>query len=159
MSKSQLQRDLKKRGPFESVQQEVSISIQRSSDQIQYRFAKLFKEYQLTQSQYNVLRILRGEGGPLPSLEIASRMISIVPATTGLIDKLEKRELVRRKRCTKDRRVWHVDLTSKGKKLVEKMDRPNMEMHSWLLGHLSKKKSRLLLELLEEAREGMRDYP
>jgi len=159
MSTSQLQRDLKKRGPFESVQQEVSISIQRTSDQIQYRFAKLFKEYQLTQSQYNVLRILRGEGAPLPSLEIASRMISIVPAVTSLIDKLEKRELVRRKRSTKDRRVWYVALTSKGKKLVEKMDQPNLEMHSWLIGHLSKKESHQLLELLEKARGGMRDYP
>lgn len=158
MTTSQLQRDLKKRKPFESVQQEVSISIQRSSDQLQYRFAKLFKEYQLTQSQYNVLRILRGEGAPLPSLEIASRMISIVPAVTSLIDKLEKRELVRRKRCTKDRRVWYVELTSKGKKLVEKIDRPNLEMHSWLIGHLSKKESRQLLELLEKLREGMRDY-
>ena len=158
MSAAQLQQDLKKRGPFESLQQEVGISIQRTSDQIQYRFAKLFKEYHLTQSQYNVLRILRGEGAPLPSLEIANRMISVAPATTSLIDKLEKRELVRRKRCPKDRRVWHVTLTSKGKKLVERLDRPNLEMHSWLLGHLSKKECRQLLDLLEKAREGMRDY-
>jgi len=159
MSSSQLQHDLKKRGPFESLHQEVDISILRTNDQIQYRFAKLFKEYQLTESQYNVLRILRGEGSPLPSLEIASRMITISPAITGLIDKLEKRELVLRKRCTKDRRVWHVALTSKGKKLVEKLDRPNIEMHTWLVGHLSKKECRQLLDLLGKVREGMRDYP
>jgi len=159
MSKSQLQRDLKKRGPFESIQQELSVSVQRTSDQIQYRFAKLFKEYHLTQSQYNVLWILHCEGAPLPSLEIASRMISIAPAATSLIDKLEKRGLVRRRHCTEDRRVWHVELTGKGQKLVEKMNHLNLEMHSWLLGHLSKKESLQLLELLERARKGMRDYP
>jgi len=158
MSKNQLQRDLKKRGPFESTQQELSVSIQRTSDQIQYRFSKLFKEYHLTQSQYNVLWILRCEGAPLPSLEIASRMISAAPGATSLIDKLEKRELIRRKRCTKDRRVWHVELTGKGKKIVEKMNGLNLEMHSWLLGHLSKKESNQLLELLEKTRKGMRDH-
>jgi len=158
MSKSQLQRDLKKRGPFESAQQELSISIQRTSDQIQYRFAKLFKEYHLSQSQYNILWILYCEGASLPSLEIASRMISIAPAMTNLIDRLEKRELVHRKRCTEDRRVWYVALTGKGKKIVEKMNPLNLEMHSWLLGHLSKKENRQLLDLLQKAREGMRDY-
>ncbi|NOY43307.1 MAG: MarR family transcriptional regulator [Planctomycetes bacterium] len=150
-----LQQDLKKRGPFESVQQEVVISILRTNGQFQYQFAQLFKEFELTGPQYNILRILRGEGAPLPSLEIASRMITVAPALTSLIDKLEKRALVQRKRCTKDRRVWYVELTSKGKKLVEKMDQPNLEMHSRLVGHLSKKECSQLLLLLEKAREGM----
>jgi len=155
MVTGKLQRELKKRGPFESIQQEVVISLLRTNDQFQYRFAQLFKEFKLTRPQYNILRILRGEGAPLPSLEIASRMITVAPAITSLIDTLEKRELVKRRRCTKDRRVWYVELTSQGKKLIEKMDRPNLEMHSKLVGHLNKKECRQLLDLLEKAREGI----
>jgi len=155
MSTGKLQHELKKRGPFESIEQEVVINLVRTNDQFQYRFAQLFKKFELTRPQYNILRILRGEGAPLPSLEIASRMISAAPATTSLIDKLEKRKLVRRTRCTKDRRVWHVHLTSKGKQLVEKVDQPNLDMHSQLVGHLSKKECRQFIELLEKARESL----
>ncbi len=155
MTTGKLQHDLKKRGPFESIQQEVVISLLRTNDQFQYRFTQLFKEFELTRPQYNILRILRGEGTPLPSLEIASRMITVAPAITSLIDALEKRELVKRKRCTKDRRVWYVELTSKGERLVGKIDEPNLKMHSQLVGHLSKKECLQVLEILEKAREGI----
>ena len=78
---------------------------------MQIRFARLFREYGLTPSQYNVLRILRGEGKPLPILEIASRTITVVPGITGLIDRLEQAGFVNRLRCEKDRRVIYVALT------------------------------------------------
>ena len=71
----------------------------RTSDQLQIRFARLFREYGLTPSQYNILRILRGEGKPLPILEIASRTITVVPGITGLIDRLEQAGFVNRLRC------------------------------------------------------------
>ena len=79
MSGSQLQRELKKREPFESPEVEAILNILRTGDQFQNRFGRLFREYGLTTSQYNVLRILRGEGRPLPSLEIADRMVQVVP--------------------------------------------------------------------------------
>ena len=59
-------------------------------------------------TQYNILRILRGEGKPLPILEIASRTITVVPGITGLIDRLERAGFVNRLRCQKDRRVIYV---------------------------------------------------
>ena len=57
-----LQRELKKKRPFESPEQEAILNILRTNDQYQIRFARLFRPYGLTPSQYNVLRILRGEG-------------------------------------------------------------------------------------------------
>ena len=67
------------------------MNIVRTSDQLQIRFARLLREYGLTSpTQYNILRILRGEGKPLPILEIASRTITVVPGITGLIDRLEQ---------------------------------------------------------------------
>src|ERR1700688_1668157 len=105
MPTPKLQHELKKKRPFESPAQEAALSVVRTSDQLQIRFARLFREHGLTPSQYNILRILRGEGLPLPILEIASRTITIVPGITGLIDRLERDGFVNRLRCEKDRRV------------------------------------------------------
>ena len=105
MPGGQLHSELRKRGPFDSIEQEAILNLIRTSDQFQNRFGRLFRKFGLTASQYNILRILRGEGKPLPSLEIADRMIQVVPAITGLIDRLEKSGMVQRRRCEEDRRV------------------------------------------------------
>src|ERR1700677_163317 len=108
MSAGRLQRELKKKRPFESPEQEAMLNLVRTNDRFQFRFARLFREYGLTPSQYNVLRILRGEGKPLPILEIADRMVAAVPGITGLIDRLEALGFVARERSTEDRRVIFV---------------------------------------------------
>jgi DNA-binding MarR family transcriptional regulator len=150
---SVLQHEIKKKRPFESAEQEVALNILRTSDQFQNRFGKLFREHGLTLSQYNVLRILRGEGQPLPCLEIADRMIQVVPAITGLIDRLEKEGLVRRERCTEDRRVVYISITDKGLAVLKQLDEPLLELHKHLLGHLSRGELKELSRLLEKARE------
>jgi DNA-binding MarR family transcriptional regulator len=152
MSKSRLQDELKKKRPFELAEQEAILNILRTSDQFQNRFGRLLREYDLTQSQYNVLRILRGEGKPMPCLEIGDRMIQVVPAMTGLLDRLEKQGLVQRERCTEDRRVVYVELTDAARELLERMDNPVMELHKQLIGHLTQAELKELSRLLEKAR-------
>src|ERR1041385_4850649 len=99
MAIPKLQHELKKKRPFQAAEEEAALNIWRTSDQLQLRFARLFREHELTPSQYNILRILRGEGKPLPILEIASRTIAVVPGITGLIDRLERAGFVNRMRC------------------------------------------------------------
>src|SRR5919199_1070360 len=124
MKTPKLQQELKKKRPFESREQEAALSILRTNDQLQIRFARLLREHGLTPSQYNVLRILRGEGQPLPILEIASRTITVVPGITGLIDRLEQAGFVNRVRCAKDRRVIHVALADRGAATLAALDEP-----------------------------------
>jgi DNA-binding MarR family transcriptional regulator len=152
MTNGQLQRDLKKRQPFKSPEQEAVLNILRTNDQFQNRFGRLFREYGLTPSQYNVLRILRGEGKPMPCLEIGERMVQVVPAMTGLVDRLEKQALVRRERCTEDRRVIYVEITRKALDLLAKMDKPVMDLHEQLVAHLSRSELKELSRLLVKAR-------
>ncbi|MEM8487454.1 MAG: MarR family transcriptional regulator [Bacteroidota bacterium] len=152
---SKLQKDLKKSKPFELQHQEVIISILRTNELFQYRFGQLFRKFGLSQPQYNILRILRGAGEQLPSLEIASRMINVVPSITNLIDKLERKGLVQRERSEKDRRVWFVGLTAEGLALTNEMDESNLNMHIELVGHLSEQERTQLLELLEKARQSV----
>lgn len=153
MSGGQLQRELKKRRPFDSPEQEAALNIARTADRFGIRFARLFREHGLTPSQYNVLRILRGEGKPLPILEVADRMVAAVPGITGLIDRLEGMGLVVRQRCTEDRRVVFVAVTAKGLDLLGKLDEPVEALHKRLIGHLSPAELRELSRLLEKARQ------
>ena len=155
MAASKLQSELKKKRPFDLPEQEAVVNIMRTNDRLQNRFGKLFRQYDLTSSQYNVLRILRGEGKPMPCLEIADRMIQVVPAMTGLLDRLEKQELVKRDRCTQDRRVVYIELTDKAKALLNEMDAPVMQLHKQLAGHLTRAELKELSRLLEKTRESL----
>jgi DNA-binding MarR family transcriptional regulator len=148
-----LQRELKKKRPFESLEQEAALNIARTSDRQSIRFARLLRQHDLTPSQYNILRILRGEGSPLPSLEIASRTITVVPGITGLIDRLERSGFVIRERCKEDRRVVYVALTEKGQKTLAALDQPLNELHKKIMGHMTKVELAELIRLLEKARE------
>ncbi len=153
MTTPKLQQELKKKRPFESPEQEAALGVLRTSDQLQIRFARLLREHGLTPSQYNILRILRGEGKPLPILEIAGRTITVVPGITGLIDRLEQAGFVNRLRCDKDRRVIYVALTDHGMEALAALDEPLAALHHKLLDHLSPAELKELIRLLEKVRE------
>ncbi|WP_428307092.1 MarR family winged helix-turn-helix transcriptional regulator [Lacipirellula sp.] len=150
MSGGSLQADLKKREPFASGEQEAMIGLWRVSDWSMNRFGALFREFELTSSQYNVLRILRGAGEPLPVQEISSRMIQPVPAMTGLVDRLEKALLVERRRIAEDRRVIHVAITKKGEAVLKKLDKPVVELHERIMASLTKSEVKQLAGLMEK---------
>jgi DNA-binding MarR family transcriptional regulator len=153
MATPKLQHELKKKRPFESLGEEAVLNIVRTNDQLQIRFARLLREYGLTSpTQYNILRILRGEGKPLPILEIASRTITVVPGITGLIDRLERAGFVHRLRCDKDRRVIFVALTDSGAKVLAELDEPLLALHQKLMGHVSQGGLKDLVRLLEKVR-------
>ena len=153
-----LQGELKKRGPFESLEQEAALNLLRTGDRLHNALGRFLRAYGLTASQYNILRILRGEGRPLPSLEIASRMIQVVPAITGLIDRLEKSGLVVRRRCHEDRRVVYVELAPQALELLERIDEPLRQAHQRLLKDFSKAELTELNRLLDKARVAVERY-
>jgi DNA-binding MarR family transcriptional regulator len=157
MTTPNLQRELKKKRPFELPEEEAMLSIVRTSDRLQIRIARLLREHGLTPSQYNILRILRGEGKPLPILEIASRTITVVPGITGLIDRLERAGYVNRLRCARDRRVIYVSLTDQAIGTLAELDEPVTELNQKLLSHLSRAEVKELIRLLEKVREPMTD--
>jgi DNA-binding MarR family transcriptional regulator len=155
MTVSKLQHELKKKRPFDSRQQEAALGVLRTADQLQICFARLFREFGLTSSQYNVLRILRGEGQPLPILEIAQRTITVVPGITGLVDRLEDSGYVRRERCANDRRVVYVTLTDKAVKTLAKIDRPLTELHERMMSKLTASELTTLIATLAKLRTAL----
>jgi DNA-binding MarR family transcriptional regulator len=153
-----LQSELKKKRPFDSLEQEAALGLARAADKLRVRFERLFRQFGLASgSQYNVLRILRGEGQPMRVLDIAARTVTEVPGITGLIDRLEKMGLVARRRCEEDRRVVYVSITAKGLALLAEIDEPLAELHRDLMCHLSHAELRELVRLLDKVRAPLAD--
>jgi DNA-binding MarR family transcriptional regulator len=153
MTTGDLERRIGKREPFGTREEAALLALLRTSDRVQALFARLFREHGLTPAQYNVLRILRGEGKPTPILEIAGRMLTATPGITGLIDRLEKLGLVRRERCESDRRVIYVAVAPKALEVLGRLDEPVRELHRRLLSPLSRADLETLIRLLDAIRE------
>jgi DNA-binding MarR family transcriptional regulator len=131
------------------------IDLLRTCDLLSRGPSQVLKGEDLSPTQYNVLRILRGSPEGLPCGEIAVRMITRDPDITRLLDRLEKRGLISRCRETKDRRMVMARITSQGLNLLARLDEPVEEAHRSQLGHMGKERLRELAELLEGARENV----
>jgi DNA-binding MarR family transcriptional regulator len=94
-------------------------------------FAEVYREHDLSEASYNVLRILRGAlPAGLPHQEVRRRMVTRLPDITRLVDRLEQQGLVRRERQDDDRRVVLVRITTAGLRLLAALDRPVLEIHA-----------------------------
>lgn len=151
---SKLQDELKQQKPFPNKAEEVFLNILRTATALEDSIAKLFKSVELTATQYNVLRILRGAGPEgIPCREISERMITKDSDITRLLDRLEARNLVLRTREKRDRRVIITRITEQGLNLLSQLDEPIEQYHQNNLGHLSTEQLDQLSALLALARE------
>ena len=147
-----LAKEIKKRQPFQSLEQEAMLNVVRTADVLSADMAATLKGSDLSPNQYNVLRILRGAGEGLACGEIAERMITRDPDITRLLDRLEKRALIMRRRPQSDRRVVRAAITPSGLKLLAGLDPLIEKAHRKQLGHMSQKDLKTLIQLLERAR-------
>ena len=149
----QLREQIKQPRPFASPEAEAFVNVLRTASQLLGGLVELLRPHDITQPQYNVLRILRGAGPEgLPSGEVGLRMVSREPDMTRLLDRMEARGLVSRARGTVDRRVVTVCLTDAGRRMVHTLDAPVAALHARQLGHLSPDELQALSTLLERAR-------
>src|SRR6202051_2280134 len=122
----------------ECPEEAAFLELVRTTDLLSRGLVRVLKTEDLSSTQYNVLRILRGAPEGLPCGEIASRMITRDPDITRLLDRLGKRGLISRCRETKDRRVGMARVTPDGLKLLGRLDDPVQDAHRKLLGHLGR---------------------
>ncbi len=132
-----------------SDRQEAAVRLIQAADVVRRRMAAVIEPYGVTVQQYNVLRILRGAGDPLPILAIAARMIEHTPGITRLLDRLEAKGLVARVRDTKDRRVYHCSITAAGLALLASMDAAVDEVDEAAVGALNPAEVSQLLQILK----------
>lgn len=149
-----IQKALKQNKPIGSSQETAFLALMLLAEELEAGFSDLFKSKDLTLAQYNVLRILRGAQDLGQSCgQIAERMITRDPDITRMLDRLERRELIRRERQTDDRRVVLTFITEAGAALLKELDRPVNVLHANQLDNLNETELGQLIGLLEKARK------
>ena len=129
--------EIKQTKPFASKEEEVFLNLQRTAEALRWSVAETLKPYELTGSQYNVLRILRGAGAEgVKCSEISERLVTKDSDITRLLDRLIARNLVTRERDERDRRVIITRITEEGLKLLAELDEPVLKANRKQLGHL-----------------------
>ena len=155
MSMGRIYDEIKQTRPFRVHGQEAHISILRTADVLGHAVERTIAPFGLSHEQYNALRILRGAGDKgLPTLEIASRMVSRSPNVTRLLDKLIVKRLARRVRSRQDRRVIYISITPEGAALLEEVN-PIVDELFAKFPPMTREEMRMLLDFLDRIREAM----
>lgn len=131
------------------------VALLKTADRFKCRMEKILAPFDITAQQYNVLRILRGaEPKGLPTLTIAERMIEQTPGITRMIDRLEAKELVKRKFCSQDRRRVFCRISEKGLTLLDQLHAP-VDVKNDFLNKLDDKEIEQLTVLLNKILDGL----
>ncbi len=148
--------EIRQNRPLRSPTHEALLALLRTADDVRRSLVKLLQAEDITPQQYNVLRILRGaapEG--LPTLQIAERMLERTPGVTRLIDRMELKGLVERKRCTEDRRRVWCRITEQGLALLARLDEPMARADEALFSVLDEDELRALVDSLDRIRAAL----
>lgn len=146
--------EIKQTRPFELLEEEAVLNIARTAEVLGQSLGEFLREYQLSHTQYNVLRILRGAGeAGATCSQIAERMISHDPDITRLLDRLENRGLIARVRGKEDRRVVETRITSEGLRLLAGLDEPLRNLLRGRLGGIGRQRLSALIDQLEQIRD------
>ena len=138
---------------FRSREQQAALGLLRTADAVKRSLAQVIEPHGITPQQYNVLRILRGAGPEgLPTLTIGERMIEQTPGVTRLVDRLERKGLVARTPCSKDRRRVFCRITTKGLDLLKELDDPVNRWDSQAVSVLPPSELDSLIDLLDRVR-------
>ena len=149
-----LRDEIQQTKPFTSLEEETLLNIVRTSATMTDEMEELLKSRGITNTQYNVLRILRGaEPEGLCRNELRDRMLTRMPDVTRLLDRMEDAGLVARSRDNEDRRLVSTRITEAGRKMVDDLDGPVTAFHKRRFAHVSEEQLQTLVDLLTLARE------
>ena len=137
---------------FRNEYQKTVINLIYTYNWINERIKQVLEKVDLTPQQFNILRILRGAGSPLSTLQIRQRMLDKMSDTSRIVDRLLKKALVKKVVCKTDRRLVDVTISEKGLKLLEKIDSFNDEMDR-MINSISTDEASTLNTLLDKIRQ------
>lgn len=146
-----INRDINQR-KFRTEHQKAMINLIFSYNWLMENTRKHLDQYDLTNQQFNILRILRGAGEPLSTLQIRQRMLDKMSDTSRIVDRLVKKGLVSKVICNSDRRLVDVTISDKGQTLLTDMDTHENEWEK-LLKNLNEQEAVELNRLLDKLRD------
>ncbi|NBT07501.1 MAG: MarR family transcriptional regulator [Chitinophagia bacterium] len=137
---------------FRNEFQKMGINIIYTANWLNEKIGQILSTEDITQQQYNILRILRGSDVPLSTLKIRERMLDKMSDTSRIVDRLIVKGLVEKTACIKDKRLVDITVTKKGLQLLEKLDALNEHIDSILKG-VSEKEANTINQILDKLRE------
>jgi DNA-binding MarR family transcriptional regulator len=137
---------------FRNEYQKLGINIMYTANWLNEKIAGILSQEDITQQQYNILRILRGADKPLSTLQIRARMLDKMSDTSRIVDRLVAKELVEKNTCPTDKRLVDVVLSKKGFVILEKLDQLNHHLDALMKG-ISEKEAITMNQLLDQLRE------
>jgi DNA-binding MarR family transcriptional regulator len=153
MKTSSLATALKQNRPFVSLEQEVYLSILRTASELSYVADQFFRPFDITHSQYNVLRILRGAGAAgLCRKEISERMVTATPDMSRLLDRMERAGWVTRERAEDDRRQVSTHITKSGMELLARLETPTRDFVTQLFAGVAVSDQKTVLKVNDQIR-------
>jgi DNA-binding MarR family transcriptional regulator len=136
---------------FRNEYQKAIVNLIFTYNWVMEKNKQFFERADITMQQYNILRILRGAGKPLSTLQIRQRMLDKMSDTSRIVDRLIKKGLVQKVVCETDRRLVDVSITEKGAELLANLDQYNDELDA-ILGNLTEEETKMLNNLLDKIR-------
>jgi DNA-binding MarR family transcriptional regulator len=137
---------------FRNEFQKMSINIIYTANWLNEKMGQILATEDITQQQYNILRILRGSECPLSTLKIRERMLDKMSDTSRIVDRLIVKGLVEKTACIKDKRLVDITISKKGLQLLEKLDSLNEHIDSILKG-VTEKEAQAMNQILDKLRE------
>ena len=137
---------------FRNEYQKLGINIMYTANWLNEKISTILSQEDITQQQYNILRILRGAEKPLSTLQIRARMLDKMSDTSRIVDRLVAKELVEKNTCPTDKRLVDVVISKKGFSILEKLDQLNHHLDS-LMKSISEKEAIIMNQLLDQLRE------
>ncbi len=136
---------------FANEHQKAMVNIIYTFHWMNEQIKSFFDKEDITQQQFNILRILRGAGVPLSTLQIRQRMLDKMSDTSRIVDRLVIKELVKKSDCPSDKRLVDVSITSQGKRLLERLDSSQKKLDNISI-NLTDADAKLLNKLLDKLR-------
>ena len=116
------------------------------------KMKSVFDKEGITGQQYNILRILRGAGKPISTLQIRERMLDKMSDTSRIVDRLVLKGLAQKTTCKNDKRLVDVSISAEGKKILANIDEYEKDMDA-ILGNLTDAEAKNLNKLLDKIRQ------
>ena len=115
--------------------------------EIQLKFPRLYTrilaQADLTLPQFALLSQLAARDR-MPMTEISGKLFISKPAVTNLVDRLEKKNYIKRLPCPEDRRVYLIQILPKGKKIIQRIRTFFLKLIIRTLGQFSRKEQLLI---------------
>jgi len=139
--------------PISDLRHETLLNILHTAGRLSQTGQPLFRRYDLTEAQFNVLFCLRHAKVNLTQSDLGRRLVITRASITSLLDKLEEKGLVVRNEVPNNRRIYHVALTDSGRELINMVEPLYREEVHRVIGVLSEADCRTLIGFLERIRQ------